>query len=556
MEVDMRRDAVILLKLQPLIVPGAAGLALLGLKAWEGAMRIVEAGDWMSRALLGLFVACAIVAALVVIVGWIGFMLKPEVDGIKCRLPWRHRHPGPSQRLFLGSSRGLFGQWVLTFGLEHDSGIRHGRQASGKTGGLAIPEALMWDGPAIIASTKPDVLERTLVRRRNLGPVAVWSPTASGPIADMEPTSYNLLRGCEEPMTAQMRAEEFLDATNAGGGLPEAGFWRDQAAELLASLFHAAAISCGTLADVRRWLATGLDEPTATVAGGPEATWQHDLLALTKLPDRTRDGIVVTARTALKPIRVSTVRDRCCTGAFDIDAFLLGRGTLYLAGSLEHQFEARALTVLLVDAILARALELHQAGRLSRRLLVQLDELPAICPLPKLRTWLSQGAQQGLTFSLFLQNWALMEEVYGETGAAAIFEGCAVKQLFGGSMDIDLLNLVSTIVGTHEVERQAEASNGTTTTTKHREPILSPDKIARLRPFRVLTLLPRPFFLETRKLESVAEFRRLMDPATVAPPLMTTSPALRAARPGWRRPGPESAPAPALLAESDEPKPD
>ena len=49
-------------------------------------------------------------------------------------------------------------------------------QLAGKSSRVVIPAILEWEGPVLATSVKPDVLDATLARRRNLGDVKVFDP--------------------------------------------------------------------------------------------------------------------------------------------------------------------------------------------------------------------------------------------------------------------------------------------------------------------------------------------------------------------------------------------
>ena len=123
-------------------------------------------------------------------------------------LPWRvSRRPVLMWRTgpFLGWSRGVFGQTRWAFGSREDTvAIVGPPRVSGKTAGIVIPQAAMFDGALVTTSTKPDVLRHTAARRLELarhhgGDVYVYAPTATGPIEGFQPVRWSPLAGCEDP---------------------------------------------------------------------------------------------------------------------------------------------------------------------------------------------------------------------------------------------------------------------------------------------------------------------------------------------------------------------
>jgi hypothetical protein len=78
------------------------------------------------------------------------------------RMPRKHRgRLIPGQRLFLGWGRGFLGRLVPQWGRPNDSALTIAISGSGKSDGQATPQALLWAGSAILASTKwPGATER------------------------------------------------------------------------------------------------------------------------------------------------------------------------------------------------------------------------------------------------------------------------------------------------------------------------------------------------------------------------------------------------------------
>ena len=126
---------------------------------------------------------------------------------------------------------------------------------SGKTTGLAIPALLEWEGPAVAASVKSDLLLDTLHRRRELGRAMIFDPTRA---TGIEGVCASPLMSCLS-WRESMRVAHWLagSARSGSGGLEDSEFWYAAAEKLLAPLLFAAATSGGEMADVIRWLNEG-----------------------------------------------------------------------------------------------------------------------------------------------------------------------------------------------------------------------------------------------------------------------------------------------------------
>jgi len=134
--------------------------------------------------------------------------------------------------------------------------------------------ALCWKGPALIASSKGDILQATASVRAQKGK-PVW-------VLDLRPGRYAVaqgciralwtpLRGCDQWPTAIRRAAALSGAVRGG---PNGDFWAGKAGELLAPLIHAAALGNRPFSEVVEWLRTSaFDFPLAvlkkTVATDP-----------------------------------------------------------------------------------------------------------------------------------------------------------------------------------------------------------------------------------------------------------------------------------------------
>src|SRR4051812_23181346 len=106
---------------------------------------------------------------------------------------------------------------------------------AGKTTRCVIPWLLEHRGPAIVTSTKRDVLEATASARRKLGRVWVYDPFGA------DSAQWTPLAGCHEWSYALRQAQWLADATQEGDS-EIASYWRGEAAKLLAPLLHAAAL--------------------------------------------------------------------------------------------------------------------------------------------------------------------------------------------------------------------------------------------------------------------------------------------------------------------------
>ena len=123
-----------------------------------------------------------------------------------------------------------------------DSILVIGPPRSGKGAHIVINAILDAPGPVVTTSTRPDNLTTTLRARQRMGPVAVFDPqqlAAGVPVG----LRWSPIRGCEDPLTAMIRAAGLAAGTGlAAGGVDGGGFWEAKTRTALQSLLHAAAL--------------------------------------------------------------------------------------------------------------------------------------------------------------------------------------------------------------------------------------------------------------------------------------------------------------------------
>ena len=118
-----------------------------------------------------------------------------------------------------------------------------GPPRSGKTRKVIAPTLACWDGPALVTSTKGDILA-TAAHRARYGPVAVYDPTGS--LGHPEATvGFSPLTRCETWDGAVEVAAAMLSPAGEDETVRHGEHFAVAARALLAPLFHAAALSGG-----------------------------------------------------------------------------------------------------------------------------------------------------------------------------------------------------------------------------------------------------------------------------------------------------------------------
>lgn len=375
-----------------------------------------------------------------------------------------------------------------------DSVLVVGPPRSGKGLHLVINMILDAPGSVVTTSTRPDNLTATLRARQRLGPVAVFDPQrlAEGLPAGLR---WSPVRGCQDPLTAMIRAAGLAAATGlSSGGVDSGGFWEGKTRTALQALLHAAALDGRQPAELFRWTLdpSAAAEAVAILAGHPRAAtgWADSLDAMIDADPRTRDSIWQGVSLALGALADPRVLDAVSPREgedFDPAAFLTGQSTLYLLATGAGAGASAALVAALVEDLVetARRLAARSAGaRLDPPLLLALDEIANLSPLPSLPTLMAEGGGTGLTTMPVLQSLAQARDKWGENAANAIWDASIVKVILGGASNSRDLQDLATLIGERDeyTDSTTVGDYGSRSSQRsvRRVPILPPDRIRTL----------------------------------------------------------------------------
>ena len=310
---------------------------------------------------------------------------------------------------------------------------------------------LSYPGPVIATSTKPDLYELTSPVRAQLGPVHVFNPQHIGAVPST--FCWSPVDGCQDPATAIRRADAFAFAVSAKA-VEDATFWSAKASDYLRGYFHAAALARYDLRTVAAWVSgADPDVPERILLAAGARQWALTLAELRSEAHKTAATVRMVMTRALAfmadPALAASVLPPP-GGGFDIPAFLADRGTVYLIAEAVSEeapvaplFAAMAAEIHYVAAQIGQA---SAAGRLDPPLLMGLDEVTQICPVP-LPFWLADSGGKGIQVVAVVHGEAQLAERWGDYGRQVVLDTSSVKVFLPGITDTTTLQTASTLCG-------------------------------------------------------------------------------------------------------------
>ncbi|KPP88829.1 MAG: type IV secretion system protein VirD4 [Rhodobacteraceae bacterium HLUCCA08] len=308
---------------------------------------------------------------------------------------------------------------------------------SGKGVGLVVPTLLTWPGSAIVHDIKGENWDLTAGFRARHGRVLRFDPTS------MSSAAYNPLlevrRGEWEVRDVQNVADVLVDPE---GSLEKRNHWEKTSHSLLVgAILHVLyaepdktlAGVAAFLSDPRRPIEATLEAMMATRhlgEAGPHPVIASTARELLNKSDNERSGVLSTAMSFLGLYRdpvVANVTRRC---DWRINDLISGThpSTLYLVVPPSDISRTKPLIRLVLNQIGRRLTEdLQDKGR-RHRVLMMLDEFPALGRLDFFESALAFMAGYGIKSFLIAQSLNQIEKAYGQNNA--ILDNCHVRVSF------------------------------------------------------------------------------------------------------------------------------
>lgn len=372
------------------------------------------------------------------------------------------------QKAGLTGHRGVFLGRSSAHYLRHD-GPEHvmafAPTRSGKGVGLVVPTLLSWTGSAVIHDIKGENWQLTAGWRSRFSHVLLFNPT------DVCSAHYNPLlevrRGEHEVRDVQNIADILVDPE---GALERRNHWdKTSHALLVGAILHILyAEEEKTLARVATFLSDPQRPFTTTLKrmmttnhlGTKDEPQVHPVVAsaareILNKSDNERSGVLSTAMSFLGLYRdptVAEVTSRCDWRIADL--IEAGRPvSLYLVVPPSDISRTKPLIRLLLNQIgrrLTETLDGAGAGGRKHRLLMMLDEFPALGRLDFFETALAFMAGYGIRAFLIAQSLNQIEKAYGEHNS--ILDNCHVRVAFATN-DERTARRISDALGTATEQR-------------------------------------------------------------------------------------------------------
>ena len=308
---------------------------------------------------------------------------------------------------------------------------------SGKGVGLVVPSLLTWPGSAIVHDIKGENWQLTAGFRAQHGRVLLFDPT------NPKSSAYNPLlevrRGEWEVRDVQNIADILVDPE---GSLEKRNHWEKTShALLVGAILHVLyAEDDKTLSGVAAFLSDPKRPIESTLAAmmktshlgeaGPHPVIASAARELLNKSDNERSGVLSTAMSFLGLYRDPVVAEvtRCCD--WRISDMVGGKlpTTLYLVVPPSDINRTKPLIRLILNQVGRRLTEDLQAKAGRHRLLLMLDEFPALGRLDFFESALAFMAGYGLKSFLIAQSLNQIEKAYGPNNS--ILDNCHVRVSF------------------------------------------------------------------------------------------------------------------------------
>ena len=326
-----------------------------------------------------------------------------------------------------------------------------GPSRSGKTTSLIIPNLLMTSRSCIVTSTKDDVV-RAMANARHDGSTLLFDPSGTvGTPPGVRRVGYSPIRQARTWDGAVLAARALVDVSRRRHLDEGESHWNERAGALVAPLLHGCSLRGETLGqlasrvDARR--AEDLEEDLVRRYGTAHAAVSL-LQGILRTEERERSGIWSTASGLFAGVRTDAARASARESPLDVAEFLSGPHQLHIVSPSRYQAVTVPLVVGMIEEVVHATYDRHHDGA---RLLLALDELANVAPLPRLAGIVSEGGGQGVITLACLQDLSQARSRWGANadGFLSLFPTTVVLP---GIADRGTLEMIQHLAGRSLVE--------------------------------------------------------------------------------------------------------
>ena len=407
---------------------------------------------------------------------------------------------------------GRCGRFWVYASHEHAVAVLAGMR-QGKTSGVLARVALAHRGPLVYTTSKPADLE--LFFQSGVDEAVRTFLFNPDDLAGLGSAAFDPVAGCEDPEVARLRAEAILARQRARGS--DRGLdWALLAEKLLKYLMHAAALDGldgepAGMARVVEWAAArDFDAAgvTSRLLHSPDAPhWAELLREMGRSAPETLYSIKINLHEALVGWEDPGLLRRVTPGGggeeiVPADLVRSGDRLLVLARPAGHSVP---LVTALVSAVVEAARQearraLVMGGRMDPPLLLLLDEVTKVCPLPQMPELVTDCASQGIVPIYALQSLEDGEQAWGVSRFQGMWSATNCQVVMGMVSSPRTLRALSDLSPTVniEVEREGRDHRGEGLDPVVRwESAITPDEIRAIpRHTGVAFYGPRPMRLQ------------------------------------------------------------
>lgn len=374
-----------------------------------------------------------------------------------------------------------------------------GPSGVGKSRRVLGPGIILWDGPVVAVSSKPDLVDLCVMPRlRDGGYGKTYILDLSGEVPDdvvpdgvekvyIDPTV--LIRSDDDALDM---ATVLIESGSAGAGGKDSsgdGFWNTLSTGPLAAILRATgdlginwARTCVGAVD----RSDDIDDDDA-FANQPcwevalerleamESSLVSQLSNTRQLDGKMRDSVTVTMTTAVAPWQRSTVAGRPGEKPFSPSLIEDRAATLFMIAPATGV--AAGAAVAAVDFISKRWRANQTEKQQLPRVLMAVDELCNTLPWQKLPTVVTESRAMGINLLVAVQSTAQFARRYGREGMEELREIFPCTLLLTGAPEKDMIEKAAWWAGKHEVTTQSVDRGGHLSTSAELRSVIEPDQL-------------------------------------------------------------------------------